>query len=142
MTDRETGRSRASVSSRWTTTRKPSGHRWLNGSPFKGRPLTVNEARPREEGGGGGGGGGYGVGRWTRRRAAAAVVRRPTAAVAVVWDVAAGAAWRRYGGGRIPRRQLIVSIPLRRGEVRHAASGNFPRVPFSALATTASVNSM
>ena len=33
----------------------------LNGKDFKGRALTVNEARPREErpGGGGGGGGGY-----------------------------------------------------------------------------------
>jgi cold-inducible RNA-binding protein len=35
----------------------------LNGKDFKGRPLTVNEARPRTEhrggGGGGGGGGGY-----------------------------------------------------------------------------------
>jgi cold-inducible RNA-binding protein len=34
----------------------------LNGKDFKGRPLTVNEARPRSEhrgGGGGGGGGGY-----------------------------------------------------------------------------------
>src|SRR5215210_2770347 len=36
----------------------------LNGSPFGNRPLTVNEARPREERGGGGGGGrgGYGGG--------------------------------------------------------------------------------
>jgi len=38
----------------------------LNGSPFGGRPLTVNEARPREErssrGGGGGDRGGYGGG--------------------------------------------------------------------------------
>jgi len=42
----------------------------LNGSPFGGRPLTVNEARPREERGGGrgsyggeaGGRGGYGGG--------------------------------------------------------------------------------
>jgi RNA recognition motif-containing protein len=39
----------------------------LNGKPLKGRPLTVNEARPRTEGGsrGGGGGGsrgGYGGG--------------------------------------------------------------------------------
>jgi RNA recognition motif-containing protein len=33
----------------------------LNGFSFKGRSLTVNEARPRE--GGGGGGGGYGGGR-------------------------------------------------------------------------------
>src|SRR3979490_2256315 len=32
----------------------------LNGTDFGGRPLTVNEARPREErSGGGGGGGGY-----------------------------------------------------------------------------------
>ena len=35
----------------------------LNGTSMKGRPLTVNEARPREERtGGGGGGGGYGSG--------------------------------------------------------------------------------
>jgi RNA recognition motif-containing protein len=34
----------------------------LNGTPYGGRPLTVNEARPREERGGGGGGG-YGGGR-------------------------------------------------------------------------------
>lgn len=34
----------------------------LNGQPFAGRPLTVNEARPRDERGGGGGGGGYGGG--------------------------------------------------------------------------------
>ena len=38
----------------------------LNGKDMKGRPLTVNQARPREAGGGrrpgGGGGGGYGGG--------------------------------------------------------------------------------
>ena len=37
----------------------------LNGRDWKGRALTVNEARPREEartGGSGGGGGGYGGG--------------------------------------------------------------------------------
>ncbi|MEW6155820.1 MAG: RNA-binding protein [Verrucomicrobiota bacterium] len=34
----------------------------LNGKAWKGRPLTVNEARPRESGGGGGGGGGRGYG--------------------------------------------------------------------------------
>jgi RNA recognition motif-containing protein len=35
----------------------------LNNSNFHGRPLTVNEARPREDRGGGGGGrGGYGGG--------------------------------------------------------------------------------
>ena len=31
----------------------------LNGKDWKGRALTVNEARPREEGSRGGGGGGY-----------------------------------------------------------------------------------
>src|SRR5580693_5522950 len=35
----------------------------LNGSPYGGRPLTVNEARPREDRGGRGGGGGGGSGR-------------------------------------------------------------------------------
>jgi len=34
----------------------------LNGTPYGGRPLTVNEARPREERGGGGGRGGQGGG--------------------------------------------------------------------------------
>ena len=34
----------------------------LNGQDFKGRNLTVNEARPREDRGGGGGRGGYGGG--------------------------------------------------------------------------------
>ena len=34
----------------------------LNGTPYGGRPLTVNEARPREERGGGGGRGGSGGG--------------------------------------------------------------------------------
>ena len=52
----------------------------LNGQDHNGRPLTVNEARPREDrgggggrgrggyGGGGGGGGGYGGGRGGRGR--------------------------------------------------------------------------
>ena len=35
----------------------------LNGQDFKGRDLTVNEARPREDRGGGGGRGGYSGGR-------------------------------------------------------------------------------
>jgi RNA recognition motif-containing protein len=34
----------------------------MNGKDLKGRPLTVNEARPREQGGGGGGGRGFGGG--------------------------------------------------------------------------------
>ena len=36
--------------------------RGLNGQDHNGRPLTVNEARPREDRGGGGGGGGGGRG--------------------------------------------------------------------------------
>jgi RNA recognition motif-containing protein len=42
----------------------------MNGKEIEGRPLTVNEARPKPEGGGGGrgrggfGGGGGGGGRW------------------------------------------------------------------------------
>ncbi|HZZ27615.1 MAG TPA: RNA-binding protein [Pirellulales bacterium] len=36
--------------------------RGLNDQPHDGRPLTVNEARPREERSGGGGRGGYGGG--------------------------------------------------------------------------------
>ena len=44
----------------------------LNGKDFSGRPLTVNEAKPREDrrsggGGGGGGGGGEGGGFGERR---------------------------------------------------------------------------
>ena len=35
----------------------------MNGAQFKGRTLTVNEAKPREDRGGGGGGGGGG---WNR----------------------------------------------------------------------------
>src|SRR6516225_10124825 len=35
----------------------------LNGTDYRGRPLTVNEARPREDRGGGGGGGHRGGGR-------------------------------------------------------------------------------
>jgi hypothetical protein len=38
----------------------------LNGAEFKGRALTVNEAKPREERGGYGGGGGGGGGRGGR----------------------------------------------------------------------------
>ena len=36
----------------------------LNGSDLDGRPLTVNEARPKASRGGGGGGGGRGGNRW------------------------------------------------------------------------------
>ena len=61
LQDRETGRSRgfgfvtfASDSDAQTAIEKFNGHE------FQGRPLTVNEARPREDRGGGGGGGGGG----------------------------------------------------------------------------------
>jgi RNA recognition motif-containing protein len=36
----------------------------LNGADLGGRPLTVNEARPKASRGGGGGGGGRGGNRW------------------------------------------------------------------------------
>lgn len=39
----------------------------LNGKEWKGRALTVNEARPREARSGGGGGGGFGGGRSRNR---------------------------------------------------------------------------
>ena len=63
--DRVTGRPRGFA---FVTMATPEGAQAaiqaLNGSTFAGRPLTVNESRPREErpsygGGGGGGGGGY-----------------------------------------------------------------------------------
>jgi RNA recognition motif-containing protein len=68
ITDRETGRSRGfgfvEMDNDEEAQRAIDA---LNGSPFKGRPLTVNEARPREERGSGGGGGGYGGGGGGRR---------------------------------------------------------------------------
>ena len=63
MTDRSTGRSRGFA---FVTMATPEGAQaaiaGLAGKDLKGRALTVNEARPREErsGGGGGGRGGYG----------------------------------------------------------------------------------
>jgi len=63
MTDRSTGRSRGFA---FVTMATPEGAQaaiaGMAGKDFKGRALTVNEARPRPEGGGGGGGGrgGYG----------------------------------------------------------------------------------
>ena len=58
LQDRTTGRSRGfgfvEMTSEADTTKAIS---MLNGKEFKGRALTVNEARPREERGGGGGGG-------------------------------------------------------------------------------------
>ena len=62
INDRETGRSRGfgfvEMSDDGEAQRAIDA---LNGADYKGRPLTVNEAKPREDRGGGGGGrGGYG----------------------------------------------------------------------------------
>jgi RNA recognition motif-containing protein len=64
ITDRETGRSRGFGFVEMDNDQEAqTAIDNLNGTPFRGRPLTVNEARPREErGGGGGGGGGRGYG--------------------------------------------------------------------------------
>jgi RNA recognition motif-containing protein len=59
VTDRDTGRSRGFGFVEMSTG-GPEAITALNGQDFKGRTLTVNEARPRKEGGGGGGGGGRG----------------------------------------------------------------------------------
>src|SRR2546430_6044895 len=65
MQDRATGRSRGfafvEMGSQEDANKAIS---MFHQKDFQGRPLTVNEARPREErpGGGGGGGGGYGGG--------------------------------------------------------------------------------
>jgi RNA recognition motif-containing protein len=68
ITDRETGRSRGfGFVEMNDDAEAQKAIEALNGTDFKGRPLTVNEAKPREErsggGGGGGGRGGYGGGR-------------------------------------------------------------------------------
>ncbi len=69
IVDRDTGRSKGfgfvEMASDQEAQAAISG---LNGKDIDGRPLTVNEARPKEGGGGGGGGrgkggGGYGGGR-------------------------------------------------------------------------------
>ncbi len=72
ITDRETGRSRGfGFVEMENDAEAQKAIEALNGQQFKGRPLTVNEARPREERGGGGMGGGgsrggYGGGRGDR----------------------------------------------------------------------------
>ena len=65
--DRETGRSRGfGFVEMANEAEAKAAVEALNNTDFQGRPLTVNEARPREPrpggfgGGGGGGGGGYG----------------------------------------------------------------------------------
>ena len=69
ITDRETGRSRGfGFVEMDNDAEAQKAIDALNGTPFRGRPLTVNEARPREDRGGGGGGygGGGGGGRGGR----------------------------------------------------------------------------
>jgi cold-inducible RNA-binding protein len=65
ITDRDTGRSRGfgfvEMPSESEARAAIDG---LNETDLHGRPLKVNEARPRAERGGGGGGGGYGRGRY------------------------------------------------------------------------------
>ena len=57
--DRETGRPRGFAFVEFAdTTLANTAIQRLNNQPFKGRPLSVSEARAREAGGGGGGGGG------------------------------------------------------------------------------------
>ncbi|MBV9126402.1 MAG: RNA-binding protein [Planctomycetes bacterium] len=68
ITDRETGRSRGfgfvEMEDDGEAQRAIEA---LNGTDYKGRPLTVNEAKPREDRGGSGGGrGGYGGGGGSR----------------------------------------------------------------------------
>jgi RNA recognition motif-containing protein len=63
ITDRETGRSRGfGFVEMENDGEAQKAIEALNGFDHNGRPLTVNEARPREERGGGHGGGGYGGG--------------------------------------------------------------------------------
>jgi RNA recognition motif-containing protein len=63
ITDRETGRSRGfGFVEMDNDAEAQKAIEALNGTPYKGRPLTVNEARPREDRGGGGYGGGGGGG--------------------------------------------------------------------------------
>src|SRR5438034_11206223 len=66
ITDRETGRSRGfGFVEMENDAEAQKAIDSLNGADYNGRPLTVNEAKPREDRGGGGGGGrsGFGGGR-------------------------------------------------------------------------------
>ena len=60
--DRETGRSRGFGFVEMDDEAGRKAIENLHGTPMEGRPLTVNEARPRAEAGGGGGGFGRGRG--------------------------------------------------------------------------------
>ena len=59
VTDRDTGRSRGFGFVEMTSQEEAEAAiQAMNGANLQGRPLRVNESRPREGGGGGGGGGG------------------------------------------------------------------------------------
>ncbi len=61
--DRETGRSRGfGFVEMADDNQARAAIEAVNGQDIGGRPLKVNEAKPREQGGGGGGGGGFGGG--------------------------------------------------------------------------------
>ena len=63
VTDRETGRSRGfGFVEMVNEAEAQAAIAALHNQEMNGRPLTVNVAKPREEGGGGRGGGGYGSG--------------------------------------------------------------------------------
>src|SRR2546422_9573612 len=64
ITDRETGRSRGfGFVEMEDDAEAQKAIDALNAADYNGRPLTVNEAKPREDRGGGSGGGGRGGGR-------------------------------------------------------------------------------
>jgi cold-inducible RNA-binding protein len=60
ITDRDTGRSKGFAFVEMSGEDADKAIAQFNGAEVKGRALTVNEARPREERSGGGGRGGYG----------------------------------------------------------------------------------
>jgi RNA recognition motif-containing protein len=65
--DRDTGRSKGFGFVEMTNDQEAQAAiAGLHDQQHDGRPLTVNEAKPREDRGGGGGGGGYGGGRGGR----------------------------------------------------------------------------
>lgn len=66
ITDRDTGQSKGFGFVEMSSNEEAEAAiKALNGADYGGRPLKVNEAKPRPTGGGGGGGGGGGRrGRW------------------------------------------------------------------------------
>ncbi|MEP7281703.1 MAG: RNA-binding protein [Rubrivivax sp.] len=67
MMDRDTGRSKGfGFVEMGSDAEAQAAINGMNGQPLDGRPVVVNEARPREDRPGGGGGGGYGGGGGSR----------------------------------------------------------------------------